>query len=163
MNSSDFSSAEVKRFWSHVDITTLFDCWPWKLSTMPKGYGQFQRFTRKPVPKNLRWLTHRVAYTLHHGHCPDDICVCHSCDNPICCNPAHLFLGTKLVNNRDSVEKGRNQHGQRHYKASLSWEQVLHIRQLRHQGCTAKLIAQTVGCKVATARAIYLNKNRQKA
>jgi hypothetical protein len=65
---------------------------------------------------------HRVAYEAAHGPIPKGMCVCHRCDNPPCCNPAHLWLGTQADNNVDKASKGRSAH----YK--LTAEDVVKIR-----------------------------------
>lgn len=107
------------RFWSKVDRTGGDDaCWEWKASTATDGgYGRVGW-----CGKNLR--AHRVAYALTKGD-PGKLCVCHSCDNPKCCNPNHLWLGTKKENRIDCVKKGRLSL----HAAKLSKEQVVEIRQ----------------------------------
>jgi hypothetical protein len=75
-------------------------CWAWR------GY-RWLGYGRVNVGKMPR-LAHRVAFELFHGPIPDGLCVCHRCDNPQCCNPGHLFLGTLTDNNRDMTEKGRH-------------------------------------------------------
>jgi hypothetical protein len=70
-----------------------------------QGYGQiFVRGQAKPT----RLKAHRVSYELHVGPIPDGMCVCHTCDNPPCLNPEHLWLGTNADNTRDKTEKGRH-------------------------------------------------------
>ncbi len=89
----------ITRFWAKLDTSGA--CWVGTGYCLPSGYGQLtqKRFTK------LR--AHRVAYELEFGPIPDGFHVCHTCDNPPCCNPAHLFLGTDLDNLRDMQRKGR--------------------------------------------------------
>lgn len=91
----------AERFWGRVDQSGAPDaCWEWQGYRMPAGYGQFSA-------EKKRHYAHRVAYELTKGTIPDGMFVCHACDNPPCCNPAHLFLGTPKDNTRDMVAKGR--------------------------------------------------------
>ncbi len=92
------------RFWAMVDKSA--DCWLWLGGTNESGYGLFQRDHRNP---NHRQTTaHRVAYELTHGVCVlPTIVVCHTCDNPPCVRPQHLWLGTQSENLRDAYRKGR--------------------------------------------------------
>ena len=77
------------------------DCLEWTGYTRAFGYGQLM-VDGKCVG------THRVAWTLANGPIPDGICVLHRCDNPPCCEPAHLFLGTAADNTADMIAKGRH-------------------------------------------------------
>lgn len=97
-----------QRFWRDVDKRGPDECWPWKRSTMRGGYGRF------PVTSRNQQRAHRYAYELTHGPIPKDIVICHRCDNPPCCNPAHLFAGTHADNVRDRVAKGRSSSGEKH-------------------------------------------------
>lgn len=90
------------RFWSRVNKTST--CWLWTMGTDKDGYGKISSGKRQNR-KHMR--AHRVSYELYKGAVPDGMFVCHTCDNPSCVNPEHLFLGTAFDNNRDTINKGR--------------------------------------------------------
>ena len=93
----------IARFVSHVEKGKPEDCWPWNGCRLPRGgYGRFI-YTARPLKMIL---AHRFAWAITHGFLPRS-CVLHSCDNPPCCNPNHLFLGTRVDNIRDMVSKKR--------------------------------------------------------
>jgi len=94
-----------ERFWSRVEVTD--HCWPWTLGKDKDGYGLIRY-------QNRRMRAHRLAWELTHGPIPKDMHVLHHCDNPPCCNPEHLFLGTELDNRRDCIAKGRSSSGEKH-------------------------------------------------
>ena len=98
----------AERFWEKVDQSGgLFACWPWTANRNSRGYGDRFRVGDK------QYRAHRFAYELTHGPIPDGLLVCHSCDNPPCCNPAHLWLGTAADNHADRNRKGRQASGLR--------------------------------------------------
>lgn len=121
----------AERFWSHVDKRGPDDCWLWQAATV-KGYGKFKGDDRKML------AAHRVAYELTYGPIPDEMLCCHTCDTPLCCNPAHLFAGTPKDNTQDMVQKGRkgDVKGEKHGRHILTKAQVREIRQRYAQGGT---------------------------
>lgn len=95
------------RLWAKVAKPNGEDgCWPWTGTILNTGYGRIMSEGR---PRS----THRVAWELANGPIPEGLWVLHRCDNPPCCNPAHLFLGTCTDNNRDAAAKGRTALGDR--------------------------------------------------
>lgn len=94
----------TERFWPKVDRTGgPDDCWLWKARRLPSGYGMLRGDEGRDV------YAHRFSWEIHSGQAiPDGWVICHKCDNPPCVNPAHLFLGTVLDNNRDCIAKGRS-------------------------------------------------------
>jgi hypothetical protein len=95
-----------KRFWSLVEIGGEEECWLYggHLDKVT-GYGEFSYTRRKGETKSV--LAHRFSYRITRGKIPRGLFVCHSCDNPPCCNPRHLWVGTQFDNLADMTEKGR--------------------------------------------------------
>lgn len=96
----DLTEKDIDRFLSKIYLGKN-DCW--EFSTKKDAYGYPQIRIQKKTYK-----AHRVAYKFFVRREPGKLCVCHACDNPGCVNPFHLFLGTRLDNNRDMVSKGRD-------------------------------------------------------
>jgi len=112
-----FSEAAIKRgmrntpevFWSKVDIKGVDDCWEWTGYKDKNNYGVI-KINGNRMPQKA----HRIAFFLSGGIVtPEKQCICHHCDNPICCNPSHLFAGSIADNNRDMQMKGRYFKGKR--------------------------------------------------
>lgn len=92
------------RFWARVDRRAPDECWLWLGAGRLGAYGgaTIGAIRRGPL------AAHRIAYALTHGEVPAGMSVCHACDNPLCCNPAHLWLGDHRDNVCDMVAKGRH-------------------------------------------------------
>lgn len=98
-------------------------CWEWTGHRDHKGYGRLT-FRGRTI------RAYRLAYELFVGPIPKGACVLHRCDNPPCCNPAHLFLGSRADNHADMMAKGRHgaTRGSAHHKAKLTEDDVAVIR-----------------------------------
>lgn len=140
----DFTAEEIERFWSYVGHSGDANaCWEWQKSRDWFGHGKAS-FHRMTIG------AHRVAYHIAISPIPDQVCVCHTCDNPACCNPAHLFLGTNLDNIKDRHKKHRDAFGERNGRARFTDNDIRHIR-LRHangesQGAIARALGTTQSC-----------------
>ena len=96
----------LTNWWSKVSKRGSDECWLWLAGHDRDGYGKFAVGLGGKQQQHLR--AHRFGYEQLAGPIPAGYVVCHSCDNPPCCNPAHWFLGTPLENNDDKVAKNRH-------------------------------------------------------
>ncbi len=136
--------------------------WLWENRILPslKPKGECLEWTRKAhilnygrinvgslLRGNLRqFLAHRIALEVKLGrHLPKKIGALHSCDNPKCCNPDHLFTGTQAENMHDSVRKKRHARGIKNGHAKLTEDDVLEIRHLRNSGTPLKELSERFG------------------
>jgi HNH endonuclease len=145
--------AIAERFWSKVDSSGGSDaCWPWTaaLNVQRGGYGQF----RLGLPEKKTIRSNRMAWLLSGGEIPEDVHVLHRCDNPACCNPAHLFLGTNADNIRDRVTKGRS-----NPKQTLTNRQVVEII-VNFGVVNMKKLANVYGVSYSLIDAIMMDKKR---
>lgn len=128
------SEDALKRFWEKVNVAGPDECWEWlgMFFNDGEGYGQIRlNYGSSPNLIRQRFRAHRVAYFLTRNHLPDDLCVCHTCDNTSCVNPDHLFLGTNRKNIQDRTNKKRDAKGEQHGMHKLTTKQVQRIRHLR--------------------------------
>ena len=123
-------------------------CLLWLGSTVTGGYG-------KTYKAGKTVLAHRAIWEHKYGPIPEGQVVCHRCDNPLCVNVNHLFLGTRLDNSRDMVAKGREAKGVSVNNAKLTEEQVIEIRETSG---TLKALGDHYGVHYGTIRQI---KNRE--
>lgn len=141
-------------FWKNVDVSAGPDgCWPWVGGCYKTrgGYGMASRGGKT-------YRAHRLAFELVHGRKPEGF-VCHTCDNPPCCNPSHLFEGTPAENMKDKISKWRHRHGERHPKAKLTEKDIFEIRNLRAAGETLVSLGARFGVCHSTIGRIVTDKN----
>ena len=125
------SEQEEKRFWDKVNQSTPHDCWLWKGGQFGSGYGCFHYGYDPKSQTTISITAHRMSWALHHNNLPpSNKQVCHSCDNPICVNPKHLWLGTAADNALDKMCKGRHKafKGILNGSAKLNESEVLSIK-----------------------------------
>lgn len=141
----------LRLFWAKVYVCGPDECWPWLASVNRKCYGTFQFDGRKAIAS-------RVAWILANGD-PGSLAVCHRCDNPICVNPLHLFLGSQLDNVADRVTKGRNANrkGELNTAAKLKVADVLRLRCLHAKGVRNVTLASEFGLSPGGVSCIVRN------
>lgn len=140
---------EKERFMSKVD--TSGECWIWTGYRDKKmGYGMFW------MNGTMR-LSHRVAYEMFNAPIEGGLHVCHSCDNPACVNPSHLWLGTNADNVADKIAKrrDRNLRGQEHPMAKLN-EDI--VRWIRQSDLSGRALAKELGVDRTTIQYIRQRK-----
>lgn len=141
-------------FLSKAEINDVNGCWNWR-AAICDGYGRIRH-------QGKMQLAHRVSFELHSGPVPAGLFVCHRCDNPICINPSHLFVGTHSANMADMAIKGRRRgivaiDGERHGRAKLTDAEVSTIRS---SGQPAKVLAREYGVSDRQIRHIRAGKSR---
>lgn len=155
----------LRLFWEKVDTAAGSDsCWPWTAAIASNGYGVYG-VARKVdgTWRNHQHKAHRVAWSLVNGRLPAGMVIRHSCDNPPCCNPAHLLIGTDDDNVADKV--ARQARGERHAAlmqqviargernggAILTEKAVREMRDARVRGISTAELAMRYGVSMPTA------------
>lgn len=127
-------------FWSKVKCgDTTDDCWEWKAGTNARGYGTLQ--TRKCAQRHK--LAHRVSFALEHGY-ESELDVLHTCDNPSCVNPNHLYEGNNGDNVKDKLSRGHYSNGTT-TRSFISSEEKSEVLRLRKIGYSYRRIAGLTG------------------
>lgn len=137
-------------------------CWEWNLKLRPNGYARV-------TYKQKSYYAHRLSYMAFNSVFLDfgDSDICHKCDNRKCCNPDHLFRGTRIENMQDAMLKNRLSAGDRHSRlvrgeksgqSKLKEHQVIRIRAMRDSGSKLREIAELFGIDKTTVSIIAKRK-----
>jgi len=147
-----------ERFVSNIAFAGPDECWRWTAGCFHGGYGQF-RLRHKKVKAHRAYYEHEVAAI------PPGMILCHRCNNPPCCNPAHLFVGTNADNTADCKRKGRlksspppGRSGESNPSARMTLNAVELIRLERKGGATYADIAAKFNISQSQARNIVTRK-----
>lgn len=124
-------------------------CWEFQGQRSIEGYGKIK-------VDNKNWRAHRLAYLLFVGEIPAEMIVCHRCDNPPCCNPDHLFLGTHSDNTADKVSKNRQAKGSALPQKKYGLAHVEKVKRLQGLGMTHADIAIEMG--ISEGQVSYLSR-----
>jgi len=143
----------VEKYLSNY-VETETGCWEYQGCFQSKGYG----LINTSIGGNkYSYTLHRLSYYYHKHTDPASLVVRHDCDNRCCINPAHLRLGTYADNNRDCMERGRTQRGEKHYLSKLTNECVINIKKrLREGNETQTTIAMDFGVSVPVINSIHM-------
>lgn len=151
-----FVAEDLTRLWARVDKSGgEAACWPWQGGSHKNGHGQIRIAGRV-------YYVHRVVYSVAVGFTDELKLVCHKCNNPPCCNPAHLYEGTHKDNARDtlmvgSLRKG-SRRGARNPAARLSETDVAEVRGWLAEGVSKAEIARRKG--VSRTAIYWIEKGR---
>jgi len=132
-------------------------CWIWTGCKNSHGYGVISYLGKLGTASRIAWRAYK-------GDIVKGLDVCHNCpkgDNPACCNPEPMFLGTRKENIKDCQKKTGHQIGENNHRAILNEEKVLKIREFHKQGMSTKEIAEYFGIKYFTCLDVTNRRNWQ--
>jgi len=128
--------------WKKINKKENDDCWEWVGALSNNGYGAF-------VLNQKTYSSHRIVYELIYGSISSGYCILHKCNNPSCCNPSHLYLGTHADNSKQMVNEGRSCRGEKNGRSKLNVEQIREIRRLYSTG---KYYQRELGIRFGVSR-----------
>ncbi len=148
------------RLWEKVDRSGGPDaCWPWTGARTRQGYG----YLLESGVGSKRLTCSRLVLELTQGVIPDGLFALHSCDNPPCCNPKHLRVGTREDNAQDSVRRGRARspvlRGEQHPRAKLTYEKAQCLRRWRDKGLKYSQLARRFNVSETTVYNVVKGKS----
>ncbi len=149
-----YTQEEIAKFNSKLSSSNQNGCILWNGSKMQNGYGEIFFYKR-------RRYAHRVCYEIHKGSIPKGMYICHKCDNRLCVNIEHLFLGTPTQNAHDMIQKNRHNweamiRGTREKIAKLKDYDVINVKKLLLAGISRRAIAKKYSvCKGTIDNVFY--------
>lgn len=155
-------SSVVLRIKEQLFIDPYTGCWNYLGSLSSHGYGRIG-------VGQLVFRCHRLVFISENGNIPSEMIVCHRCDNPKCCNPANLFLGTHKTNSDDKISKGRFRQqynprvGADHPNSRLNSEQMSSVRAMKAAGKNISELSRLFGVSRTNIRNIVLGKTHKNA
>ncbi len=153
----EYFERSVERFWSKVDRSGPYDCWMWQGTiALPNKCGQRYGSFGISEGKSVNYRAHRFAWMLCNGRIPEGMVIMHSCDVPLCVNPAHLKLGTQADNVADRDIKGRTAKGENHGHSKLTETQA---RFIKHSTERPGVLGKRYGVHPTAITAIRTGKN----
>lgn len=158
-----FNKRAINKFHSKYQINQTTGCWEWTGSLQKSGlrkqlaYGIFH-----PGSDYKQMNAHRASWLIHNGAIPGKLCVLHTCDNPRCCNPKHLFLGTRAENMRDMCQKGRHHNGAGQKRNTILRGEADLIRVLLDFGTSIKTVSDFMNISIGTIDSVRSNKTHIK-
>lgn len=136
----------LERFWTSIEKTD--ECWVWNGRRAKEGYGLIS-------DKGKCYRANRVSYEIHKGPIPEGLLICHTCHNPECVNPDHLYAGTPKENTTDMMLAMRHPVGEDNYNAILTADDVMEIRKTYiPRKVSQGILAEKYGVSVSTINAI---------
>lgn len=140
--------SRLVEFWGRVDKSGGPDaCWPFTGVCFSTGYGAFSSHAGNVG-------AHRFAYEATFGEIPEGSVVMHRCDNPPCCNPAHLVAGSQGDNVRDAVSKLRFSLGSRNYSSKYKEEQIREVKKMLRSGVKQIETSRRLGVSYAVVHGV---------
>lgn len=136
------------RILNDIRINKETECWEWqKAKRNSDGYGTTTYL-------GITYSVHRLSYELFVSEIPPNKQILHSCDNPCCCNPIHLRIGTNYDNVQDRQKRNRQAKGITHGRHKLTEEEIISIRNLY---ATGKYIQQDIADEFNVSRSHICN------
>ena len=131
-----YKKSHLEKMFEKIELDPITECWNYKGATSGTRDHQYGTTTNA---EGKKFLVHRFIYEYCNGKIPEDMLLCHTCDNTYCCNPQHHFIGTQFANIQDALAKQRIPHGSKKWNSKLKEEDILIIRgDKRHVKVIAK-------------------------
>ena len=140
MEINSLTKSDIDRFYDKIDIKGPDECWEWQAATKKRETHQYGLFNLN----GFMMHAHRIAWFLANGPIPEGKFILHKCDNPVCCNPHHLYCGTHSDNMKDRYERNTNKIDPLDYAHSMCLYsgEIWLVRKLYKAGITQTYIAK---------------------